>query len=404
MNRNILTEPPSSPPQSDIVGYASAQSSFQQYSPQSMKIAQPSQPQRTLSSLGAQVRDQDKGFLGWWYRLTCPQVSPEIAKSLQGREKIRKARLASLTLLVMCGFIILPIPVGLINNNIPMLVTLLVTLAFYGIALVCNRKNNLVLAGFLTILIFNLGLVLFLATFPGGLNIGTLPTYDLLLEASLVSVAFFPARSVFIVTAINIAIIVGTILLLPKAPDLVAFLHYDTYDVVVRPVILQLFGAFIVYVWVNSAYQAILRADRAEEVADLERREIERQEQEIEQKRQLDYGIEQIMGSLNRVANGEMNVKVPLDQNNVLWRVGFSINNLLARIQAIREERAELARTRQTAAALTQALRYGQLPRLDRWTHTCLDELLIELRKVSDWQQSHTAPSSSPDRDYHRNS
>jgi hypothetical protein len=364
-----------------------------------VKIAQPSQPQRSLGSLGAQIRDQDRGFLGWWYRLTCPTVSPEIAKSLQGREKIRKARLASLTLLVMCGFIILPIPVGVINNNVQMVVMLLVTLVFYGIALLFNRKDNLVLAGLLTILIFNLGLVLFLATFPGGLNIGTLPTYDLLLEGSLISVAFFRARSVFIVTAINIAIIVGTILLLPKAPDLVAFLHYDTYDVVIRPVILQLFGAFIVYVWVNSAYQAILRADRAEEVADLERREIERQEQEIEQKRQLDYGIDQIMSSLNRVANGERNVKVPLDQNNVLWRVGYSINNLLARIQAFREERAELIRTKQIAAALTEALKHGQLPRLDRWTHTCLDGLFVELRKVLDRQKSHMGPPSSLERD-----
>jgi hypothetical protein len=105
------------------------------------------------------------------------------------------------------------------------------------------------------------------------------------------------------------------------------------------------------------------------------------------------------MGSLNRVANGETNVKVPLDQNNVLWRVGYSINNLLARIQAFREERAELVRTKQIAAALTEALKNGQLPRLDRWTHTCLDELLIELRKVSDWQQSHIGSSSSPNRE-----
>jgi hypothetical protein len=229
---------------------------------------------------------------------------------------------------------------------------------------------------------------------PGGLNTGVLPTYDLLLEVSLVSVAFFRARSLFIITAINIAIIVGTILLLPKAPDLVAFLQQNAYDVLIRPVILQLFAAFVVYVWVRSAYQAILRADRAEEVADLERREIERQEQEIEQKKQLDYGIDQIMASLNKVANGETNVKVPLDQNNVLWRVGYSINNLLARIHSIREERAELIRTKQIAAILTENLKSGQLPNFDRWTHTCLDELLIELRKLSKWQQSHIGSST----------
>jgi len=395
MNRNVLTELPSQPSQLDFVG--PTQPPFQQ-PPQPVKTVQPQGPQHSLSGLAAEIRDQDKGFLEWWYRLTCPTASPEIAKSLEGREKNRKARLASLTLLVMSGFILLPIPVALISHNIPLLVVIFVTLLFYAIALLCNRKSNLTLAGILTVLILNLGLLLYLVTVPGGLNVGTLPVYDLFLEISLVSVAFFPARSVFIVTAINIAIILGTVLLLPKAPDLVAFLRFDAYDVVIRPIILQLFGAFIVYIWVNSAYQAILRADRAEELAELEHREVERQQQEVEQKRQLDYGIEQILGSLNKVANGDAHVKVPLDQNNILWRVGYSINNLLARIQAFREERVELVRTRQAAAVLTEALKYGQFPRLNGWTHTCLDGLLVELRKASNWQQSQTGPSVSPDR------
>jgi hypothetical protein len=292
----------------------------------------------------------------------------------------------------------------LISHNIPQLIVFLTILLVYGIALLCNRKNNLALAGFLAILIFDLGLLVSLLTTPGGLNTGILPTYDLLLETSLVSVAFFPPKSVFIMTAIHIATIVGTILLLPKAPDLVAFLHYDTYDVIIRPIMLQLFAAFIVYVWVTSAYKAISRADRAEEVAELERREVERQQQEIEQKKQLDHGIEQILGSLNKVANGDMHVKVPLDQNNILWRVGYSINNLLARIQAFREERAELTRTKQAAAVLTEALKHGQFPRLDEWTHTCLDGLFIECRKTLDKQQSQIGPSTSPDRNNLRNS
>lgn len=295
-------------------------------------------------------------------------------------------------------------PVALIAANIPLFTSLLVLLLAHLIGLLCNRKGNLALAGFLTILALDLGLMSFFITLPGGVNVRELAVYDIFLEASLVSVAFFPPRSVFIVAAINIAIIVGTILLLPKAPDLVAFLHDDAYDVLIRPIILQLFGAFVVYVWVHSAYQAILRADHAEEIAELERREVERQQQEIEQKKQLDYGIDQILGSLNKVANGDTHVKVPLDQNNILWRVGYSINNLLARIQAFREERAELARTKQAAAVLTEALKYGRFPRLNGWTHTCLDELLVELRKVLDRQQSHRGPSVPPDRNNLRNS
>ena len=397
MNRNVSTQVPNQAPQSE---QPAAQLPFQQ---QSVKSTPPSQSQRPISDVATGIEDQETDFLGWWYRLTCPKISPETAKSLEGREKIRKARLASLTLLVMCGFMSLSIPVGLIDQNIPLLIATFIALLCYGIALMCNRKNHLVLAGILTVLVYTLGLVSFLAASPGGLKTGMLPTYDLLLEASLVSVAFFSARGLFIVTAINIAIIIGTILFLPKAPDLAAFLHNDTYDVIVRPIILQLFAAFIVYVWVNSAYKAILRADRAEEIAELERREVERRQQEIEQKNQLDYGIDQILASLNKVANGDTQIKVPLDQNNVLWRVGYSINNLLARIQALREERAELARTKQVAAVLTEALKHGQLPNFNEWTHTCLDALVVELRKASNWQQLQTGPSLSADRKNLRN-
>jgi hypothetical protein len=92
-----------------------------------------------------------------------------------------------------------------------------------------------------------------------------------------------------------------------------------------------------------------------------------------------------------------------LDQNNVLWRVGYSINNLLARIQAFREERAELARTKQVAAVLTEALKQGQLPNFNEWTHTCLDALVVELRKASNWQQSQIGSSISADRKNLRN-
>lgn len=397
INRNAWTELQSQPPQRDNAGQTAIQP------PQPMKTEQPPQSQHSGIPSAPKTEDQDTGFLGWWYSFTCPKISPEIAKTLEGREKIRKAKLASLTLLVMCGFMSLSIPVGLIDQNVPLLIATFVALLCYGIAIMCNRKNHLVLAGFLTVLVYTLGLVSFLAASPSGLKTGILPTYDLLLEASLVSVAFFSARGLFIVTAINIAIIIGTILFLPKAPDLAEFLRNDAYDVIMRPIILQFFSAFIVYVWVNSAYKAILRADRAEEIADLERREVERRQQEIEQKKQLDYGIDQILASLNKVANGDTHVKVPLDQNNVLWRVGYSINNLLARIQAFREERAELARTKQVAAVLTEALKQGQLPNFNEWTHTCLDALVVELRKASNWQQSQIGSSVSADRKNLRN-
>jgi len=173
MNRNLSTQVPIQSPQFE---QPAALLPFQQ---QSQQPTPPLQSQYSISNVATRIGDRETGFFGWWYHFTCPKVSPEVAKSLEGREKIRKARLASLTLLVLCGFVLLPMPVALISNNMPLFVVLLVTLAFYGIAIFCTRKNNLALAGFLTILVLELGLVSFFMTVPGGLSIKELPVFDI---------------------------------------------------------------------------------------------------------------------------------------------------------------------------------------------------------------------------------
>jgi hypothetical protein len=62
---------------------------------------------------------------------------------------------------------------------------------------------------------------------------------------------------------------------------------------------------------------------------------------------QLEDGIQSVIQSLNTViAKGDFSIRVPLAQENILWRVGHSINNLLARLQAFKQEKAELDKTR----------------------------------------------------------
>jgi hypothetical protein len=43
-------------------------------------------------------------------------------------------------------------------------------------------------------------------------------------------------------------------------------------DVIAQPIALQLIVATVTYLWVRSAQRAIARADRAEEIAELQRR------------------------------------------------------------------------------------------------------------------------------------
>jgi HAMP domain-containing protein len=56
------------------------------------------------------------------------------------------------------------------------------------------------------------------------------------------------------------------------------------------------------------------------------------------QKQQLDASIRSIVEVHTRVANGDFDARVPLTQDNVLWQISGSLNNLLARVQRLRQD------------------------------------------------------------------
>jgi len=98
----------------------------------------------------------------------------------------------------------------------------------------------------------------------------------------------------------------------------------------------------ITYLWVTSATQAIARADRATEIASLERIMAEQAQMEAEQKRELEKSIQQIVQTHSQVANGDFAARVPLNRGAVLWEVAGSLNNLLSRLQRWRQDSLKL--------------------------------------------------------------
>jgi hypothetical protein len=299
---------------------------------------------------------QGSGPLEWLYRLTAPAEPPTTAPLVK-REAARKGRLASTTLLFMSVVTVLPIPVALITNNVPLLVALIVTLLINAVALFLNRLGKLVAAGVLFVTVLNVGFMLSLLTTPGGLDMSNLPTFDLLAEALLVSVAFFPPWSIFVVLLVNSVFILLDLALQPHTLALGHYLTVNAYDVLVRPIILQIIVAGVTYLWVRSATEAIVRADRAEEIAELEHRELNRQEQEIEHKRQLDLGIQKILETHVEIAKGNFKARAPLAQDNILWRIAYSLNNLLARLQRYSQLESEHQRLKAEYERLLGMLR-----------------------------------------------
>lgn len=98
----------------------------------------------------------------------------------------------------------------------------------------------------------------------------------------------------------------------------------------------------------RSALRAIARADRAEEIAEFQRREAERSQQ-------LEIGIQQLLQTQIRAANGDLTARANLGQDNVLWRVGITLNLLLVRLQKASQVERENQRLREEVARLRAA-------------------------------------------------
>ncbi len=292
--------------------------------------------------------------LHWWYHLTAPPEAPANA-SLAQREMARRGRLASVVLFFTILLVLPAFPTAMTNPVL--LVTLTIVLCIDGVALLFNRLGQTTLAGTLVVIGVELGLGTSALTYAGGFGISNLPLLDLFVQAECVAVSLLVPESVFLVALVNCVFFVGMLTFGPITPELAHLLKSDSSRLVSQPITLQIIVAIVTYVWVRSATQAIVRADRAEEIAALEQRELERQEHEIEQKRQLDLGIQKILETHVEIAKGNFKARAPLAQDNLLWRIAYSLNNLLARLQRYSQLESEHQRLKAEYERLLGMLR-----------------------------------------------
>jgi hypothetical protein len=97
------------------------------------------------------------------------------------------------------------------------------------------------------------------------------------------------------------------------------------------------------------------------------------------QKRQLDFGIQQILQTHVRAANGDYTARAPLEQDNILWQVASSLNNLLSRLQRSGQAERRLNRTNEGIRRLAAAIYDAQAGREPTWpapTGTAADLIL----------------------------
>ncbi len=272
--------------------------------------------------------------LTWWYGLVTPPDPPETASHAQ-RETIRHARLASLAVLLFMLFLLFLIEQQLAVHNFTEVLQLLIQECLCVVTLLLNRKGWVNVAGVLFLIITYMGLLAGVLGIPDGLTLSTIYRLDFTIIPDLVALAFFSSSILFLVTCINSALVWSIITYAPHDKAVDHILQTDPSQFFSHIYALLLITAAVLYLWSYSAERAIMRADRAEEIAAFERREKELKEKELEQKRQLDTGIQQILQTQVAVANGDLSARAPLGQDHILWQVAGALNNLIARLQRL---------------------------------------------------------------------
>lgn len=313
--------------------------------------------------------------LDWWYTLTAPRPA-EPNSTLAARESSRRGRIASL---IIAGLIITLLAM---LTNLPFaeanLTSLLIALVGCVVAIPLNRAGQLAAAGWVLTLAMDGALVLPLIAAWGMLDPIYLPVYYLMIVPALVAASLLPSYAVFVVAAANALFIAYDIRFEPHNMmwDQMVTSGSELLSLVIGPVALHIIVALIACLWVRSADAALRRADRANDLARMERAS-------AAERARLAAGIQQILQTHVRFANGDLNTRTPTSQDSVLWQVGVALNNLLARYQRLAQEDGFSRAAGEQVMQARTALRMWQSGLKPVWPQPAggpLDPLLGDLR------------------------
>ena len=314
-------------------------------------------------------------WTSWGWNRPLPTISD--------RELARRSRLLSWILLAILIVLAILAPLG--ASDVGSLAAILGVAVGVLIGIFLNRAGQVTAAGALLIVLITAGVMGSIVTYPLGLGIDSFPAYDILLITVVVAASVLPRGAAFVVAGVNVALIIGDFFLQPHFANLNEVLNDPrlygdpttaTISLLARPVALQIIIATVAFLWVSGTNEAIRRADRAEEIASLEHTL-------ADQKRQLDIGIQQILQTHVRAANGDYTARAPLGQDNILWQIASSLNNLLSRLQRSGQAEHQLTRTNEELRRLAAAIDDAQAGRKPIWpapTGTAADLILERIR------------------------
>lgn len=338
------------------------------------------------------VSTEGNPVLRIWYQLTSPP-EPDASAPFQERELFRRGRTGSQISIFLFLLIFISFPAAFAGSNTLLIGILVANLVALAIAMGLNRLKKVNIAGVLVVIGVVVSPTANILTTPGGVSTSALPIFSFLVLPVMCAVSFLPPVWVFVVAAANCLFTLFALRFFQTTGELHTVLD-SAFAGIITPIILsQWIVAIVAYVWVRGARLAILRADRAEEIAHLEQREIEQQQLLLEQKQQLDMGIQLILKTHVEVANGNFAARAPLGKENLLWQIAYSLNNLLARLQSYSQMRNQYQHLQEENYRLQSALQqnaaaFNELQRTKEASRRLVDALQSRDRSSSSYTNS----------------
>jgi predicted anti-sigma-YlaC factor YlaD len=337
-------------------------------------------------------------FLNWWYTKSLPQ-RPQATNPLE-REQERYARLTA-------GFLLL------FSSAISPLAAIML---FFSPASLSARPGAICLICLLLIAWFSgraghqrfsaiciIG-VTFLAitgpVFTDPLSSALVPLFSIFTISIILTGALLPPVAALI-TGLASCVYIGLVALFSLNPNTYnqgSQVHYQAINTLaiaaILPIVIQIVVAVIVYVIMCNLLAAIRRADRAEEIVALQEALAQYERGRLRDQQQLEEGLEKIAEAHARVANGDYQARVSLNEGDTLWSIAIPLNNLLNRLQSWKNEVDLLFVTRQASGYIAEQIRANCQSR--QWhnlplTRTPLDPIVVEVNKMVKGQPSRSS-------------
>jgi type II secretory pathway pseudopilin PulG len=330
-----------------------------------------------------------RSFFGWWYTVALPNRPP--SSTPMEREQERYSRLtAGLLLLIICVFLPLSIIMIFFSKTSPSARPSALGIVFLlTIAWLAGRLARQRLSASCIIACTFVALMGPLLTDP--LTAALVPLFSIFTISIILAGALMPPVAALVTGGISCLAIglVAIFSLNTAAYNQGSDMHYQAINTVsiaiFLPIVVQIVVSIIVYVIMDNLLKVIRRADRAEEIVALQTEIADHEEDRYREQQQLEDGLEKIAAAHARIANGDYQARVSLNEGDVLWSIAVPLNNLLNRLQTWKNDADTLRITNQAAGYIAEQIRTihrsGQARDLPL-TKTPLDPVIVEVNKV----------------------